>query len=82
MIRRYIADKELKVKRYIVGQRGQTPVSLLYLEMGFMPGHISIPYTRKHRPTGGKNYPEHISMWLSLYNSYDEIWFLRYTMDC
>ncbi|WP_307536044.1 hypothetical protein [Paenibacillus sp. W4I10] len=38
MIRRYIADKELKVKRYIVGQRGQTPVSLLYLEMGFMQG--------------------------------------------
>ncbi|WP_405141131.1 spore germination protein [Paenibacillus sp. FSL H7-0942] len=32
MIRRYIADKELKVKRYIVGQRGQTPVYLLYLE--------------------------------------------------
>ncbi|MEO2203336.1 spore germination protein [Paenibacillus pabuli] len=32
MIRRYIADKELKLKRYIVGTRGQTAVSLLYLE--------------------------------------------------
>ncbi|MBM6387754.1 MULTISPECIES: spore germination protein [Paenibacillus] len=32
LIRRYIADKELKLKRYIVGTRGQTAVSLLYLE--------------------------------------------------
>lgn len=22
------------------------------------------------------------SKWLSLHNSYDEIWFFRYTMDC
>ena len=32
MIRRYVADKELKLKRYTVGTRGQTAVSLLYLE--------------------------------------------------
>jgi len=32
MIRRYIPDKELKIRRYIVGRRGKTSVSLLYLE--------------------------------------------------
>lgn len=37
--------------------------------MGFMPEHISIPYTRKHRPTGGKNYLEHILMWKLIFES-------------
>ncbi|MEF2967008.1 spore germination protein [Paenibacillus sp. M1] len=32
MIRRYIPDKELKLKRFVVGERGKTGVSVLYLE--------------------------------------------------
>jgi len=32
MIRRYIPDKELKMRRYVVGRRGKTFVSMLYLE--------------------------------------------------
>lgn len=42
MIRRYIADKELKLKRYIVGKRGQTEVSLLYLEDVAKPEMIKV----------------------------------------
>jgi hypothetical protein len=37
--------------------------------MGFTPGHISIPYTRKRRPTGEKNYPEHILTWKLIFES-------------
>lgn len=42
MIRRYIPDKELKLRRYIVGRRGQTAVSLIYLEDVAQPDIIKV----------------------------------------
>ncbi|KOR90707.1 spore germination protein [Paenibacillus solani] len=42
MIRRYIPDKELKLRRYIVGKRGQTAVSLVYLEDVVEPEIIQV----------------------------------------
>lgn len=42
MIRRYIPDKELKLRRYIVGRRGQTAVTLIYLEDVAQPEIIKV----------------------------------------
>ncbi|MGO4538365.1 spore germination protein [Paenibacillus sp. 2TAB19] len=32
LLRRYIPNRELKIKRLLVGKRGQTPISIVYLE--------------------------------------------------
>lgn len=41
LIRRYIPNRELKMKRYLVGQRGQTAVSILYLADVVNPDFLS-----------------------------------------
>lgn len=40
MIRRIIPDKELKIRQYVVGRRGQTTVSLVYLDDVVQPDFV------------------------------------------
>ncbi|MCM3782284.1 spore germination protein [Neobacillus mesonae] len=42
LIRRYIPDQELKLRRYIIGKRGQTAVSLIYLEDVVQPEIVQV----------------------------------------
>lgn len=42
LIRRYIPDRELKIKEYIVGSRGKTKVSILYLEDVLQPDLLKV----------------------------------------